>query len=383
MLGTTAKQPAADEPMEDAEEEEATADLAAFQREYEDDHSWEALQEDEFGRLRPLDQKEEQRAKRRRLLSAAASARIRRGMIRYLQVVVDLSQAAAIADMRPSRLAVIGGVLQGFIREFFDQNPLSHLGLVVLRNGVAEKLTDLSGSPEAHIAKLRAALDCGGDASLMNALETATDALKSIPPYGHREVLIAFAALSTCDPGNVLDAVKAAKQHRVRVSVVGIAAEVHICRVLTQDTGGTYGVALNEKHLEELVNEHAPPPPARAADAAASLVRMGFPQRNAEGFAGAAFVGADCKLGDGGYTCPRCRARVVELPSSCHVCGLTLVSSPHLARSYHHLFPVPAFAEVSADELARLQGCRRTPKAKPQLWPEVPWRAHCYGLDPQ
>ena len=32
------------------------------------------------------DQKEEQRAKRRRLLSAAASARIRRGMIRYLQV---------------------------------------------------------------------------------------------------------------------------------------------------------------------------------------------------------------------------------------------------------------------------------------------------------
>jgi len=48
------------------------------------------------------------------------------------------------------------------------------------------------------------------------------------------QVLIVFAALSTCDPGNVLDAVKAAKQHRVRTSVVGIAAEVHICRVLTQ-----------------------------------------------------------------------------------------------------------------------------------------------------
>ena len=37
--------------------------------------------------------------------------------------------------------------MQAFIREFFDQNPLSHLGLIVLRNGVAEKLTDLSGSP--------------------------------------------------------------------------------------------------------------------------------------------------------------------------------------------------------------------------------------------
>lgn len=31
------------------------------------------------------------------------------------------------------------------------------------------------------------------------------------------------------------------------------------------------------------------------------------------------------------------------------MCGLTLVSSPHLARSYHHLFPVPAYKEVTAD----------------------------------
>lgn len=28
--------------------------MEAFQRQYEDDHSWEQLQEDEFGRLRPL-----------------------------------------------------------------------------------------------------------------------------------------------------------------------------------------------------------------------------------------------------------------------------------------------------------------------------------------
>ncbi len=34
-----------------------------------------------------------------------------------------------------------------------------------------------------------------------------------------------------------------------------------------------YGVALGEKHLEELVMGHAPPPPSRAADSAASLVR--------------------------------------------------------------------------------------------------------------
>jgi hypothetical protein len=83
--------------------------------------SWEELEEDESGRLRALDPTANQRAKRcgthahaeelvtrsaeldntpcslflrrRRLLDAAASARIRRGMIRYCVIVIDLSNA--------------------------------------------------------------------------------------------------------------------------------------------------------------------------------------------------------------------------------------------------------------------------------------------------
>ena len=47
------------------------------------------------------------------------------------------------------------------------------------------------------------------------------------------QVLILFAGLSTCDPGNILDSIKAAKQQRIRVSVLGLAAEVRICRVIT------------------------------------------------------------------------------------------------------------------------------------------------------
>ena len=50
-------------------------------------------------------------------------------------------------------------------------------------------LQRLPGCPapqEAHIAKLRAGLDTGGDASLQNALDLAVDSLRSIPPYGSR-----------------------------------------------------------------------------------------------------------------------------------------------------------------------------------------------------
>lgn len=68
--------------------------------------------------------------------------------------VLDLSRAAFASDMRPSRLSVMGAAARSFIRRFFDLNPLGQLGLAVLRDGVAVKLTDLSGSPEAQVAKL-------------------------------------------------------------------------------------------------------------------------------------------------------------------------------------------------------------------------------------
>ena len=58
----------------------------------------------------PQDPRTAQRAKRRRLLTDALSARIRRGLIRYLEVIVDLSRASATSDFRPTRFAVVLGV---------------------------------------------------------------------------------------------------------------------------------------------------------------------------------------------------------------------------------------------------------------------------------
>lgn len=108
-----------------------------------------------------------------------------------------------------------------------------------------------------------------------------------------------------------------------------------------------------QSHFKELLLEHAPPPPAIAEYAAANLIKMGFPQRGAEGAISICSCHKEAKVG-GGYTCPRCKARVCELPTECRLCGLTLVSSPHLARSYHHLFPVTPFNEVPQMLLNRM-----------------------------
>ena len=154
--------------------------------------------------------------------------------------MLTCSPPHAQSDLRPSRLALLSTLVPAFIRAFFAANPLSQLGLVVARNGICERLTDLSGMPEAHVTALATALRSGsggggggaagpvfgGGFSLQNALDLAVLTLGPIPPYGTREVLVLQSALATCDPGNIHKSVADAKAARLRVSVVGLAAEV-------------------------------------------------------------------------------------------------------------------------------------------------------------
>lgn len=166
-------------------------------------------------------------------------------------------KAASERDFRPSRMAVITKQVETFIREFFDQNPLSHVGLVTTKDGVASCLTDLGGSPEAHIKSLMGKLECSGDASLQNALDLVHSNLNQIPSYGHREVLILYSALSTCDPGDIMETIQNCKKGKMRCSVIGLAAEMFICKHLCQETGGTYSVALDEVSLLVLIEPYS------------------------------------------------------------------------------------------------------------------------------
>lgn len=59
------------------------------------------------------------------------------------------------------------------------------------------------------------------------------------------------------------------------------------------------------------------------------------------------FVCSHNRVVQGGFSCPRCDCQVCSIPSDCPVCQLTLISSSHLARSYHHLFPVAPFESVA------------------------------------
>lgn len=287
---------------------------------------------------------------------------LQRGIIRHLVLILDLSIAMLEKDLRPTRYLLTIRYACDFVREYFEQNPISQLAVVGMRDGLAVRVSDMSGNPVTHIdaiEKLRLD-DPAGSPSLQNALEMSRAALFHTPSHGTREVVIIFGALWSSDPGDIHTTVKSLVGDKIRVSIVGLAAQVSICKELVQRTNGgdgsAYHVALNEVHFREKLLEATTPPVTRSQKHAANgLLMMGFPSRIVERTA--SLCACHSTPSKGGYLCSRCNTKVCALPSECPACGLTLILSTHLARSYHHLFPLRNWLEVSWADAARSFHC--------------------------
>lgn len=249
-------------------------------------------------------------------------------------------------------------MLQHFIKQYYDQNPLSHLGFIYVKNGEAEILSPLSSNSKAHSLALQSLAQMAatqtpqqaGEFSLQNGLEVAGRSLGHQPRHGSREVVVVTAALSTCDPGYILtDTLPKLKQAHIRVSSFALSAELHICRKLAEETGGTMGVCLDKAHFREWMQGQSVPPPtlkSQVRELACEMIRMGFPIRVSSEIAESVHATREKTiLARTAYICPQCQAKNSELPVDCAVCGLKLVLASHLARSFHHLFPVSSFIE--------------------------------------
>uniref|UniRef100_A0A914VSN8 Ssl1-like domain-containing protein n=1 Tax=Plectus sambesii TaxID=2011161 RepID=A0A914VSN8_9BILA len=158
----------------------------------EDDnaYSWEAgyaeglnirevLREDESGSLQPAISDLLSQAKRkRRLLERPAHVRL--GIMRHVFVLLDCSACMTDKDLIPSRISCVRKALDGFLDKFFEQNPISQIGVILLKDKRAEKLTELTGNHRKHRDALAGVTEasCAGEFSLQNALEMAMKTLK-------------------------------------------------------------------------------------------------------------------------------------------------------------------------------------------------------------
>lgn len=114
---------------------------------------------------------------------------------------------------------------------------------------------------------------------------------------------------------------------------------------------------MDEGHYKDVLFETVPPPAVHTAKALntveqgggsvdeSDLMQMGFAVRLPY-TAPLTLCACHSELRRQGYICPRCGSKLCDIPTDCAVCDLVVVSSPHLARSYHHLFPVPDWAVV-------------------------------------
>eukprot|EP00994_Dinema_validum_P008922 NODE_847_length_1302_cov_72.954509_g621_i0.p1 GENE.NODE_847_length_1302_cov_72.954509_g621_i0~~NODE_847_length_1302_cov_72.954509_g621_i0.p1 ORF type:complete len:428 (+),score=109.67 NODE_847_length_1302_cov_72.954509_g621_i0:62-1285(+) len=320
----------------------------AYSWEGEMERPWENIEEDEEGNIKTS----HTATYHRRTVHSESELVVRRGVIRYLYVVLDMSEAANDKDMPPSRLAMMLETLLDLISEFFDQNPLSQMGIILTRDSVGEVLCFSSNRKVLEDTVEDIYLSVGsGSPSVENVLLLAMNAFDDIPGYASKELLFLYNSMQSCDPGHIFAAIEQCTEQRIRCSVVGVGGEIFMLRKLASDTRGTYWVALNEGHYHDLVLLHVTPPPSPPVEGeqSAELILMGFPPRKRMEESVCFCHRKEKRRTTEGYVCPRCHAKCCALPTVCPVCSVMLVSSPHLARSYHHLFPLPAFAQVAAE----------------------------------
>ena len=341
---------------------------------------WQEIQEDAFGGISWKNEKIEQKKRKQRLESSMTELRVEKGMIRYIYVILDCSQSMNKRDLKPNRMVVAQQMIEKFIREFFDQNPLSQLGLIIAHHKIAQKITELGGNPLQQIEKLHnitdhlllyehdhaqelitrdrdgsfknAQINC---LSLQNALEVAKNSLSQIPIHGSREIILVSSALSSIDPGDIFNTIKSLKINKIRTNIISLSAELHILKLIAQCTCGSFNVAMNQSHFHDLLLNQVPPQPIsnKHYKIGRKWIKMGFPQQKINNYPSLCFCHEQFTYK--GYYCPKCNSKQCELPTDCTVCGLALISSPHLVRSYHHVFPVPEFKEIEEQQTKEQQ----------------------------
>ena len=210
------------------------------------------------------------------------------GFIRTLILTLDCSESMNEKDLIPNRHAMMIQYAIDFIHEFFDQNPISQICIIMMKNGLAHLVSQVSDNPQDHIDVLKSLRkqEPKGYPSLQNALEMARGLLSPVPPHCTREVLIIFGSLSSTNPGDIHQTITSLVHDRIGVKVIGLSAQVAVCKEHCSLTNfgdnSFYKVVLDETHFKELFDEAVTPLPVNKVNKGFTLVKMGFPTRMLE-----------------------------------------------------------------------------------------------------
>uniref|UniRef100_A0A0N4Z232 General transcription factor IIH subunit n=1 Tax=Parastrongyloides trichosuri TaxID=131310 RepID=A0A0N4Z232_PARTI len=293
--------------------------------------------------------------------------RCRLGVLRYVYLVIDLSNAMSLKTMQPSRLEVVVEEIQKFIDKFFSQNPVSQLGIIVCKDKKAEKLCNLTGNQN----KLKESIknikrhDCRGEFSLQNGIHLAYRNFEAYPIHSSREVIVFQAALATCDAEDIFDTMEKMLKKNIRISAMSLSAFLYVTKTVCQQTGGTYKVILDKTHLELTLSNFVIPPIIRE-NADSNLIMVGFPQLKKA--SGKVFCQCHRKSNhpheQRGYFCHQCGSLYCSVPVECKICHVILASAPLLTKTFTNMLPLKSFEEVKIEEEILCKACTNTIEKK-------------------
>ncbi|UKJ88831.2 hypothetical protein MACJ_002077 [Theileria orientalis] len=266
----------------------------------------------------------------------------KRGIIRNVVILFDMSETMLEKDFKPDRLYCSFGALKEFVKDLFSKGPITQLGMVVMRNKVANLICQLGTNPEEQLELLGNSLKEGaeGPSSLQNGLEMCLNILCDLPSYSTREVLVIFGSNRTLDAGNILVTLEKLKQNNLTINSISLSPELYILKNICLETGGNYSVARDANHLKHLLNNYTSPPPWKKWMEPV-LLKVAFPPLKKT--ATVSLCVCHSSLVNRAYICPQCHSKSCYIPTKCKCCGIYLVSPPDISRAFHHLIPPKTF----------------------------------------
>ncbi|KAF0991507.1 hypothetical protein HZS_5034 [Henneguya salminicola] len=313
------------------------------------ERTWETIKEDDSGSILSSIKNIESYNKRQSQISKIKPHASFMSVMRQLILIIDISETIMAYDYHPNRLEVIIKLLENFLNNFFDQNPISQIGIIVTSNSKANIICDLTSDDHKLKTALKNISSAGGFPSIQNSIEIGVRVLEGVPSSSSREILIIYSSTTTCDPGDIFETIS--KISNMCVSVISLSSEMFLLKYIASNTYGTHFVCTDEHHLRECLSFHLNFPQQfdknKKYENQATLIRMGFPAHSITQWP--TFCACHFDQSNIGFFCPQCNSKYCSLPTECSVCGLLLVLAPHLARSYQRFFPLNSFKEMIND----------------------------------
>lgn len=308
-------------------------------------------------------------------------------------LLLDGSEAMnSSSDYLPSYLLALRPPVLRFVTRYLDTTPLASLGVVVMRNGVSQRLAPLTtNASEIALALERDYFLYGGAGvtSLENGMRMALSELVDLQRVATRKsagaaaaatthsavqlrVLLISASVTVIDPADVFQVLRMMANFGVVVSVVSFTGAVHVFGEAAALTGGRLYCPMNYDHLLRVMDElalsttngdevggvaapgkkrgrHGGEAPVHAS----RLIPIGFPRylhrdrvasapATSAGAASSSVAAPTHSAAQTYLVCPQCHLLQTAVPSTCPLCRLILCSVPLLYATFvaqNHLLP--------------------------------------------